>query len=120
MTFRRWLVSAITCLIVTGPARVVAEAADAAKGATLDAIVQGAKREGKLSWSTNLEDHEVRELHKVFQQEYPFIKINYKKDYGRRTTPAHPVGDAGRLVPLRLDEHRGRSRRRIREAQLSN
>lgn len=82
MTFRRWLVSAIACLIVTGSARLVAQAAEVAKGTTLDAIVQGAKREGKLSWSTNLEEHEVREMHKVFQQEYPFIKINYKRIMG--------------------------------------
>lgn len=49
---------------------------------TMDSILRGAKQEGKLSWSTNLEEHEVRELHKAFQQEYPFIKINYKRVMG--------------------------------------
>ena len=82
LTSRFWLVCAIAGFIVTPSPRLVAEAAELAKGMTLDAIVQGAKREGKLSWSTNLEEHEVRELHKVFQQEYPFIKINYKRIMG--------------------------------------
>jgi len=57
-------------------------AADAAKGQTLDSIVQGAKKEGKLSWSTNLEEHEVKELHKALQSEFPFLKINYKRIMG--------------------------------------
>src|SRR4030095_2361265 len=59
-----------------------ARAADAAKGLTLNSIVQGAKREGKLSWSTNLEEHEVREMHKAFQKEFPYNKINYKRIMG--------------------------------------
>jgi iron(III) transport system substrate-binding protein len=59
-----------------------APAAELSKGLTLDAIVQGAKKEGKLSWSTNLEEHEVRELHKAFQNEFPFLKINYKRIMG--------------------------------------
>ena len=41
--------------------------------------MQGAKKEGRLSWSTNLEEPEVRELHKAFQKEFPFLKINYKR-----------------------------------------
>jgi len=60
MKFSRWLVCAIAGLIVAASSRVVAEAAEVAKGMTLDSIVQGAKREGKLSWSTNLEEHEGR------------------------------------------------------------
>ena len=82
MTFRRLLFNGVACLIVMGLANVVAQAAEVTKGATLDSIVQGAKREGKLSWASNLEEHEVREMHKVFQQEYPFIKINYKRVMG--------------------------------------
>jgi ABC-type Fe3+ transport system substrate-binding protein len=82
MTFRRLLLYGVACLIVMGVANVVAQAAEITQGATLDSIVQGAKREGKLSWASNLEEHEVREMHKVFQQEYPFIKINYKRVMG--------------------------------------
>jgi ABC-type Fe3+ transport system substrate-binding protein len=69
-------------VIVVGLQNGGLQAAEVAKGPTLDSIVQGAKREGKLSWSTNLEEHEVREMHKAFQQEYPFIKINYKRVMG--------------------------------------
>jgi hypothetical protein len=36
----------------------------------------------KVSWSTNLEEHEVRDMHKAFQQEFPLIKINYKRVMG--------------------------------------
>ena len=73
-----WGVAACINALVIGAAGGMtnARAADAAKGPTLDSIVQGAKREGKLSWSTNLEEHEVREMHKAFQKEFPFIKIN--------------------------------------------
>jgi iron(III) transport system substrate-binding protein len=57
-------------------------AAEVSKGPTLDSILQGAKKEGKLSWSTNLEEPEVRELHKAFQKEFPFLTINYKRIMG--------------------------------------
>ena len=47
---------------------------------TVDAIMQGAKKEGKVSWASNLVDDEVQELNKAFQKEFPFIK---KVEYGR-------------------------------------
>ena len=58
-----WSVAACINALVIGAAggMTTARAADAAKGQTLDSIVQGAKKEGKLSWSTNLEEHEVKE-----------------------------------------------------------
>jgi ABC-type Fe3+ transport system substrate-binding protein len=79
-----WGIAACINALVIGVAGGMtnARAADAAKGPTLDSIVQGAKREGKLSWSTNLEEHEVREMHKAFQKEFPFLKINYKRIMG--------------------------------------
>src|SRR5262245_40711555 len=52
------------------------------KEVTVDAILRGAKQEGKLSWSSNLEEPEVKELHSAFQKEYPFLKINYKRVMG--------------------------------------
>jgi len=55
-------------------------AAQAPKGMTLESIIQGAKREGRISWETSLEDHQVAELNKAFQKEYPFIK---KVEYSR-------------------------------------
>jgi ABC-type Fe3+ transport system substrate-binding protein len=58
-------------------------AAQAGQAPTLETILQGAKQEGKLSWTSNLEEHEVRELNKAFQQQYPFItSINYKRVMG--------------------------------------
>ncbi len=86
MRVRKWLISLIVAWIYAAcwvAPTAVAEAAEATKGATLDAIVRGAKQEGKLSWTSNLEEHEVRELNKAFQQEYPFIaSINYKRVMG--------------------------------------
>jgi iron(III) transport system substrate-binding protein len=85
MARKRWLVFGIGAwmwAVLACLATPVTSAATAPKGPTLDAILQGAKQEGKLSWATNLEEHEVRELHKVFQTEYPFIKINYKRVMG--------------------------------------
>ena len=50
---------------------------------TLDSIMQGAKKEGKLSWATNLVDEEVVALNKAFQKEYPFIKsVEYARMRG--------------------------------------
>jgi hypothetical protein len=50
---------------------------------TVDSIMQGAKKEGKLSWATNLVDEEVAALNKAFQKEYPFIKsVEYARMRG--------------------------------------
>ena len=86
MHIKRWsvytLVAAIGWLLLAfAPAAEIA--AQAGQAPTLETIIQGAKQEGKLSWTSNLEEHEVRELNKAFQQEYPFItSINYKRVMG--------------------------------------
>ena len=50
---------------------------------TMDSILQGAKREGKISWASNLVDEEVVVLNKAFQKEYPFIKsVEYARMRG--------------------------------------
>jgi iron(III) transport system substrate-binding protein len=50
---------------------------------TTDAIMQGAKKEAKLSWATNLVDEEVAALNKAFQKEFPFIKtVEYARMRG--------------------------------------
>lgn len=50
---------------------------------TMDSILQGAKREGKISWASNLVDEEVVALNKAFQKEYPFIKsVEYARMRG--------------------------------------
>ncbi len=50
---------------------------------TVDAIIQGARKEGKLSWASNLVDEEVVALNKAFQKEYPFIKsVEYARMRG--------------------------------------
>ena len=41
---------------------------------TLDVIIQGAKKEGKVAWASNLVEEEVASLNKAFQAEFPFIK----------------------------------------------
>ena len=86
MFVKRWLIYTLAAAIawlLHAVAPAVAIAAQAGKGPTLETILQGAKQEGKLSWTSNLEEHEVRELNKAFQQEYPFItSINYKRVMG--------------------------------------
>ena len=55
----------------------------AAEKLTMDSIIAGAKKEGKISWGTNLRPHEVKKLNKAFQKEYPFIKeISYRRARG--------------------------------------
>jgi iron(III) transport system substrate-binding protein len=51
---------------------------------TRDAIVEGAKKEGKVSWASNLVEEEVAELNKAFQKEFPFIK---QVEYARMRGP---------------------------------
>jgi iron(III) transport system substrate-binding protein len=45
----------------------------------MSSIVEGAKKEGKVSWGSYLDSKEVSELNKAFQKEYPFIKIEYTR-----------------------------------------
>jgi ABC-type Fe3+ transport system substrate-binding protein len=50
---------------------------------TMDSVLQGARREGKLSWASNLVDEEVVALNKAFQKEFPFMKsVEYARMRG--------------------------------------
>jgi iron(III) transport system substrate-binding protein len=51
---------------------------------TRDAIVEGAKKEGKVSWASNLVEEEVAQLNKAFQKEFPFMK---QVEYARMRGP---------------------------------
>jgi ABC-type Fe3+ transport system substrate-binding protein len=68
--------------LICGSTAVTFAAGDA-KGLTMDSIIAGAKKEGKISWGTNLRPREVKKLNKAFQKEYPFIKkISYSRARG--------------------------------------
>jgi ABC-type Fe3+ transport system substrate-binding protein len=61
----------------------VGYSADAASKLTMEQIIAGAKKEGKISWGTNLLEHEVEKLNKAFQKEYPFVKeVSYSRARG--------------------------------------
>ena len=45
----------------------------------LNAIIEGAKKEGKVSWGSYLDDAEVGDLNKAFQKEFPFVKVEYTR-----------------------------------------
>ena len=47
--------------------------ADAPGRAAMNTIIEGAKKEGKVSWGSYLDDAEVGELNKAFQKEFPFV-----------------------------------------------
>ena len=70
-----WL-CALMCVVA---APKITIGADAARALTLNAIVEGAKKEGRVSWGSYLDDAEVGELNKAFQKEYPFIKVEYTR-----------------------------------------
>lgn len=77
MAVKHWSVLGIVAfmfVLVECVSGSLVSAAQAPKGMTLDSIIQGAKKEGKVSWGTNLVEDEVAELNKAFQKEYPFIK----------------------------------------------
>jgi hypothetical protein len=58
-------------------------AANAGDQLTMEKIIAGAKKEGKISWGTNLQEHEVEKLDQAFQKEYPFVKeISYSRARG--------------------------------------
>jgi iron(III) transport system substrate-binding protein len=84
MEKRRSLYFFVACLCLASVLLPSVETypAQLSKEMTADSISRGAKQEGKLSWSSNLEDPEVKDLHSAFQKEYPFIKINYKRVMG--------------------------------------
>jgi hypothetical protein len=54
---------------------------------TMDAIMQGAKKEGKLPWATNLVEEEVVALNKAFQRSSLSSKaLNTRACAGRKKT----------------------------------
>jgi iron(III) transport system substrate-binding protein len=57
----------------------LALAAELAQPMTMSSIVAGAKKEGKVSWGTYLDEKEVGEINQAFQKEFPFIKIEYTR-----------------------------------------
>ena len=61
----------------------VSSSAYGAGNLTMDQIIAGAKKEGKVSWGTNLQPHEVKKLNAEFQKEYPFVKeVKYARARG--------------------------------------
>jgi iron(III) transport system substrate-binding protein len=79
MAGKYWSIMIVLVLLncVPSPSTRAAE-----KGLTKEAIIQGAKKEGKVSWASNLVDEEVREVNKAFQKEFPFIKVEYGRIRG--------------------------------------
>jgi spermidine/putrescine-binding protein len=53
--------------------------ADAPGRFAMNAIIEGAKKEGKVSWGSYLDDAEVGDLNKAFQKEFPFVKVEYTR-----------------------------------------
>ena len=81
----RRIAAVLTVCLITAPVQwsFVAESGAAQAKLTMDSILQGAKREGKMSWASNLVDEEVTALNKAFQKEYPFIKsVEYARMRG--------------------------------------
>ena len=79
MAGKYWLIMIVVVLlnwIPSAPTRA------AEKGLTKEAIIQGAKKEGKVAWATNLVDDEVRDVTKAFQKEFPFIRVEYGRIRG--------------------------------------
>lgn len=70
------LIGSLICCIC-GPLTVAA--GEAAKRLTMNSIIEGAKKEGKVSWGSYLADFEVSELNQSFQKEFPFIKVDYTR-----------------------------------------
>jgi iron(III) transport system substrate-binding protein len=54
-------------------------AAELGKQVTMGSLVAGAKKEGKVSWGTYLDEKEVAAINRGFQKEFPFIKIEYSR-----------------------------------------
>ena len=84
MANRRVALSLIICLLAASVLWSFVATSDAAEAKlSADSILQGARREGKLSWASNLVDEEVTALNKAFQKEYPFIKsVEYARMRG--------------------------------------
>lgn len=77
---RRMIVIALGSLLVDlCTVSAVAPAAELGKSPTMNSMVAGAKKEGKVSWGTYLDDKEVGEINQAFQKEFPFIKVEYTR-----------------------------------------
>jgi iron(III) transport system substrate-binding protein len=68
-----WLLVNLSILSAVSPA------AELGKPITMSSIVAGAKKEGKVSWGTYLDEKEVEEINHAFQKEFPFIKVEYTR-----------------------------------------
>lgn len=66
-------------LVAPGFMSALTPAAEPSKKITMSSIVAGAKKEGKVSWGTYLDEKEVGEINQAFQKEFPFIKIEYTR-----------------------------------------
>jgi ABC-type Fe3+ transport system substrate-binding protein len=74
------MIMAFLFFVGAGMSSAFNAAIEAAEKLTMKSIIEGAKKEGKVSWGTNLEEHEVQNLHRAFQKEYPFIKeVSYSR-----------------------------------------
>jgi ABC-type Fe3+ transport system substrate-binding protein len=85
MVNRRVAFLLVICLLAASVVcTFVATSSEAAEAKlSMDSILQGARREGKLSWASNLVDEEVTALNKAFQKEFPFIKsVEYARMRG--------------------------------------
>ena len=58
----------LSFFVGTGMFSALSAPVEAAEKLTIKSIVEGAKKEGKVSWGTNLEEHEVQKLHQAFQR----------------------------------------------------
>ncbi|MGH7846304.1 MAG: ABC transporter substrate-binding protein [Candidatus Binatia bacterium] len=77
------IIVAFLFFVVAGMVPAFIPAVKAADKLTMEAIIAGAKKEGKISWGTNLLEHEVVKLNEAFQKEYPFVKkIAYSRARG--------------------------------------
>ena len=84
MVNQRVMLSLVICLLTGSVLWSFVATSEAAEAKlSMDSILQGARREGKVSWASNLVDEEVVALNKAFQKEFPFIKsVEYARMRG--------------------------------------
>lgn len=84
MANQRVALSLVICLLTASVLWSFVATSEAAEAKlSMDSILQGARRESKLSWASNLVDEEVVALNKAFQKEFPFIKsVEYARMRG--------------------------------------
>jgi iron(III) transport system substrate-binding protein len=69
-------------LLLVASARMrtaVSDAAELTAPLTLNLLIAAAKKEGRVSWGTYLDEKEVGEINEAFQREFPFIKVDYTR-----------------------------------------